>query len=356
MPRFSGVEVLKFIRGEKGLEALPVIVLSNAYMDPLAQDAASLGAQKGLLKIKCNPASLGAAINECLAGRPGVESLDHLLATTKTETPPSPERAVEVKAPSPPSPRPRPLPAPEPAPPGVEAKEQARQELQTNAPTIRSSLRQLLEAFQAASTNKDRELRLQDLSRKVHFVAAIAGIADYHAIAQMASAFEALLFTLMDRLPNLEPSMERTTAMAIEFLQKLLASPLHLSQNPAAHPLALVVDDDRLSNRMVISALRNAQLQARGTESPQIALRWLQEKHYDLILLDIEMPDIDGIELCKRVRKLSGYEKTPIIYVTLHSDFETRAKSALSGGDDLIAKPILATELAVKAIMHLLKS
>ena len=51
MPRFSGVEVLKFIRGEKGLESLPVIVLSNAYMDPLAQDAAALGAQKGLLTL-----------------------------------------------------------------------------------------------------------------------------------------------------------------------------------------------------------------------------------------------------------------------------------------------------------------
>ena len=68
------------------------------------------------------------------------------------------------------------------------------------------------------------------------------------------------------------------------------------------------------------------------------------------------MPGMDGIELCKRTRRLPGYENTPIIYVTLHSDFETRAKSALSGADDLIAKPILATELAAKAVMHLLKS
>jgi CheY-like chemotaxis protein len=366
MPRFSGVEVLKFIRGEKELAALPVIVLSNAYMDPLAQDAAALGAQKGLLKIKCNPASLAAAINELLAGQPGPHGIDHLLAASKAEpTPTNPPSAVPTSHPvaqaaawkAKPLAQPiQPRQPPEPKSPAGDPREQARQELLGNTQAICTSLRQLLEAFQTAPTQKDRELRLHDLSRKVHFVAAIAGIAEYYAIAQMASAFEALLFSVMDKLPNLEPSLERTSTMAVEFLESLLTSPPELRPGPPPHPLALVVDDDRLSNRLVISALRNAQLQCRGTESPEIALRWLQEKHYDLVLLDIEMPGMDGIELCKRLRRLPGYEKTPIIYVTLHSDFETLAKSVVSGADDLIPKPILATELAVKAVMHLLKN
>jgi CheY-like chemotaxis protein len=365
MPRFSGVEVLKFIRGEKTLESLPVIVLSNAYMDPLAKDAASLGAQKGLLKIKCNPASLAAAINELLSNSPDRHDLDSLLATSRTPPPPNPPGVLRNADPVPQEAPPKPSPIAQPflvqqssEPKAVPAdpREQARQELSDNAHAICGSLGQLLEAFQTARTEKDRELRLRDLSRKVHFVTAIAGIADYHAIAQMASAFEALLFSMMDKLPNPEPSLERTSTMAVEFLQSLLAASPEFRPAPPPHPLALVVDDDRLSNRLVISALRNAQLQCRGTESPEIALRWVQEKHYDLFLLDIEMPEMDGIELCKRLRSLPGYEKTPIIYVTLHSDYETRAKSALSGADDLIAKPILATELAVKAVMHLLKS
>lgn len=362
MPRLSGVEVLKFIRGEKGLEALPVIVLSNAYMDPLAQDAAAFGAQKGLLKIKCNPASLASAINELLAGQPGSQEVDNLLAASKAapaaEKPPKaapPLIQPQAQAPTsrPPS---QPVQPTEPKASSVDSREQARQELSSNAQALGGNLRQLLEGLQAAHTQKDREMRLHDLSRKVHFVAAIAGIADYHAIAQMASAFEALLFSMMDKLTNLDPSQERTCSMAVEFIQTLLTAPMELRPAPPAHPLALVVDDDRFSNRLVISALRNAQLQCRGTDSPEIALRWLQEKHYDLILLDIELPGMDGIELCKRLRLLPGYDKTPIIYVTLHSDFETRTKTALSGADDLIPKPILATELAVKAVMHLLKS
>ena len=76
----------------------------------------------------------------------------------------------------------------------------------------------------------------------------------------------------------------------------------------------------------------------------------------DVVLMDIEMPGMDGLELCKQLRRLPGYQKTPVIYVTSHSDFESRARSALSGGDDLIGKPVFALELAVKAMAHLLIS
>jgi DNA-binding response OmpR family regulator len=82
----------------------------------------------------------------------------------------------------------------------------------------------------------------------------------------------------------------------------------------------------------------------------------LEQQHYDLVLLDIEMDGIDGFELSKRLRLLPGHLKTPVIFVTLHGDFETRAKTIESGGDDLIAKPLLPAELAVKTVMHLLKT
>jgi DNA-binding response OmpR family regulator len=171
----------------------------------------------------------------------------------------------------------------------------------------------------------------------------------------MASALEALLFGMQEKLRQLEPSLERTTSTALKFLEELLRRPGDLRPGSAQNQCALVVDDDRLSNRLVVSALRQAQIQARSAESAAIALGLLQEKAYDLVLLDVEMPQMDGFELCKRLRALPGYVKTPVIYVTLHSDFETRARTVLSGGNDLIAKPILPAELAVKVVMHLLK-
>lgn len=357
MPKLSGVEVLKFMRAEKEFEQLPVIVLSNAYMDPLAQGAAELNAQKGLLKVKCNPVTLTAAIRELLEGEPATQSVDHLLAAS-SKTSAQPARAVSPPAPQPPTQPQRPPPpsSPEPAQPVVDSREQARQELAHNSAVIARNLGELSEAFKNARTDREREMRLHSFYRKIHFITAMAGMAEHHAIAQMASCFEALLFTTMDKLPKLEPSLERTSAMAVEFLQELLANPSEIRPGPQQNFWTLVVDDDRLSNRLVISALRNAQMQVRGAEAPEIALRMLQEKRYDLVLLDIEMPGMDGIELCKRLRALPGYEKTPVIYVTIHSDFETRARTVLSGGTDLIAKPVSATELAVKVVMYLLKS
>ena len=356
MPRLSGVEVLKFVRAEREFQNLPVIVLSNAYMDALARSAAELGAQKGLLKLKCNPVSLASAIREVLEGGPSTEGVDHLLAASKGPTQPSPKPAA------PPASKPDPV-EPSPAPklaaphhPGVDSREQARQELTRNAGAISRSLGELFDSFKNARNDRERELQLQSLYRKVHFIAAMGGMAEHQAIAQLASCFEALLFNVMDKLPRLQPSLERTTTAAVRFLQELLARPADFGAGPPQHFWTLVVDDDALSNRLVVSALRNAQLQARGTEDPQTALRMLQEKHYDLVLLDVEMPGMNGLELCKRLRALAGYENTPVIYVTLHSDFETLAKSILSGGTDLIAKPVSPIELATKVLMHLFKS
>jgi CheY-like chemotaxis protein len=365
MPKLSGVEVLKFMRGTRDLASVPVILLSNAYMIPMVEDAVRLGAQKGLLKMKCNPTSLIEAVNDLLAGRSGRDNPDQLLAASPT----APRTAARVREPitSAPAAVPEQAPAPmaaqtaesrpiESKPPGAQTASSASQDFLNNAPAISRSLRQLFKAFQDAGTQKDRELSLQDYYRKVHFVTAMAGMAEHHRIAQMASAFEALLFGMMDKVSEINPSVLRTMTMAVDFLEQLFERAREGQGRDAPPASVLVVDDDRLSNRLVLSALRNAQVQARGTESPETALRLLQESRFDLILLDIEMPGMDGIELCRRLRGLPGYAKTPVIYVTLHSDFETAVKTAASGGNDLIAKPILPAELAVKTVMHLLKS
>src|SRR5207249_5408256 len=69
---------------------------------------------------------------------------------------------------------------------------------------------------------------------------------------------------------------------------------------------------------------------------------------------DINIPAMNGIELCQKLRCIPHHKKTPVIFVTLCGDFESRAQSLLSGGDDLISKPIAPVELIVKATIFLL--
>ena len=90
-------------------------------------------------------------------------------------------------------------------------------------------------------------------------------------------------------------------------------------------------------------------------DDPVLALKVLAQNRFDLIFLDVDMPRIDGFELCKRIRGSVTNKTTPVVFVTVLSDFESRTRSTLSGGNDLIAKPFLLVELAAKALTLLVK-
>ena len=76
---------------------------------------------------------------------------------------------------------------------------------------------------------------------------------------------------------------------------------------------------------------------------------------YDVIFLDVQLPGMDGFELCEKIRETGSNRNTPVVFVTGQSDFDARAKSALSGGNDLMGKPFLTFEITVKALTLALK-
>jgi len=197
-------------------------------------------------------------------------------------------------------------------------------------------------------------VRLEGLYRKVHFVTAAAGLAEFSELAQMSSVFEALLFSVTAKPEFFTPSVRETITQSVKFMEELF-NRAEEKQGELPPAQVLVVDDEPVTNRLIVSALHSARLHASSVQDAAAALEAVGQTQYDLLLLDVQLPGMDGFELCQRVRALPGYEKTPIIYVTLHGDFETRAQGALSGGNDLIAKPIFPMELATKAVMHLLQ-
>ncbi len=372
MPDLSGVDVLRFIRSEPRLAATPVVVLTNTYMNDLGMQAAAIGIEKALLKAQCSPSALMASIDEILQHKPAPSAPAQMpaaptasLSTPLAATPPTVQPTQsEASAPQPtraqafaaaPSAHAEAQTADQTATAKPGAK--ASTDLLTHAPTICAELRKLFQVLAKLPPNRpEQQMRLQQLYRKVHSLAGSAGQTEYAQLEKTATVFEALLYVLMDDPARIGPSVLRTLASLVDFVELLFR---HAGQSRADTPFSvqvLVVDDDPLSNRLMDSALRKAQFNPRSTEDPLVAWQWAHHEHFDLILLDVEMPVLNGFELCERLRTVPGYEKTPVIFVTVHSDFESRAKSSLSGGNDLIAKPILPMELAAKAVMHLLKS
>lgn len=363
MPKFSGAEVLKNIRSDPKLANLPVIVLSNVYMNTLGQEAAVAGAEKGLLKVRCTPALLFAAITEALQGTAEKTDDSVLLAVPKAEpAKPAPIRREAVRpVPQPPlAATPKDVHNDPPKPtfdPNLDRqlRDKARRDFLSRISSKCAELRTQFEAFDQAKSEPEWKLHLESVYRQVHFLAAQAGLAGCARLALLASALEALILQLMDKPARMTLSARRTLRLSVGALGALAQQAHEPALEGTPKAAILVVDDDPISNRLVVSALRRVELEATSFEDPLQALQHLKDKRYDLVLMDLQMPGMTGFDLCEELRKLAGYEKTPVIHVTVHTEFEHLAKSLEVGAEDLMGKPILPMELAVKVLIHLLR-
>ncbi len=103
----------------------------------------------------------------------------------------------------------------------------------------------------------------------------------------------------------------------------------------------ILIADDSDSIRSLLEMI----LTAESHEVTQVsdgreALLHLKDHTPDLIILDITMPFIDGLEVCSRVKRVSRLKATPVILLTAHTDEDTKQKANLVGADVLVHKPL----------------
>ena len=118
----------------------------------------------------------------------------------------------------------------------------------------------------------------------------------------------------------------------------------------------LVVEDEARAGDYLKQGLTEAGFVVDVARDGHTGLHLAVEQAYDLVVLDVDMPGMNGYEVCTKLRALPAYKETPVIFVTSLSDFQSRARSTLSGANDLIAKPFVFVELSVKALSYLLKA
>lgn len=109
--------------------------------------------------------------------------------------------------------------------------------------------------------------------------------------------------------------------------------------------ILLVEDDEEICEILQFYLLENAEYQLTITHSAEQALSLTRLRRFDLALLDIQLPGLDGIDLCRELRK-SSY--CPVIFLSCLSDDETIIRALNTGGDDYLVKPFRAPILLAR--------
>ena len=114
-----------------------------------------------------------------------------------------------------------------------------------------------------------------------------------------------------------------------------------MTVEPRPHRGILVVDDDTVFSLLASETLRQSGYTVRVAGTGREALALLAAEQPDLVLLDVELPDANGFDLCGSVRASAGGADIPIVMVTGHNDTETIERAFMVGATDFILKPVL---------------
>lgn len=119
-------------------------------------------------------------------------------------------------------------------------------------------------------------------------------------------------------------------------------------------PTILIVDDNVTNLKVLLGILRDQGFDTRPATSAQQALRMVARQVPDLVLLDINMPEIDGFELCRRLRENARTIRVPVLFLSAYAGDEIAEQCRSVGGNAYVTKPVDCDEV-IRCIGDLLR-
>ena len=273
------IEVITTLRGQPATSKLPIIVLPTARA-PLADAAREAGARRCSTAV-CNPiADLIDAIESALG-----------MKRTTEVTKRMPFRPDESW-------------------------------LKLSLDSAKETITAMRRGLHAISRDAKDTAAARDLFQQVHQLTEQMAVLNQKPVFHLTSAMEALLFDLY-RLPeHANPSIIRTLGQGLDFLASLLNEKNRLRANDPAMAKVLIVDDEEGARKIVAASMQLVNLKPVLASTPSAALTALLVQEFDLIFLDVGLPEMDGFQLCGKVRALPAHKKTPIVFITGMATFQ----------------------------------
>jgi phosphoserine phosphatase RsbU/P len=119
-------------------------------------------------------------------------------------------------------------------------------------------------------------------------------------------------------------------------------------------PASILIVDDNLENIQVLGSLIKSEgYNVEFALDGYGALDWIKKKRFDIILLDINMPGMDGYEVCSHIKNDPANKEIPVIFLTANTGSESLVKGFETGGVDYITKPFIKNELLARVQSHI---
>lgn len=127
-----------------------------------------------------------------------------------------------------------------------------------------------------------------------------------------------------------------------------------MSEKGVSQNRILVVDDMLVHREMVLNLLDKEKYSVTLAQSGEEAIDIMMKERFDLVLLDVEMPGMNGFEVCEIIRKDENTKDIPVIFVTSNGKIENKISGFGIGAQDFVTKPFNSRELLVRINTHLL--
>ena len=206
-----------------------------------------------------------------------------------------------------------------------------------------STMGALIESLERGSDNA-----LVPLREAAHKLAGLGGVLGFPTVSEQASVLEHALAE-----PVTDYTTVRTTAsrMGEGFTRDLAGSAPSWAQDAVRAPHAariLLVEDDQEQRRVAAAGLRAAGYRVVTAESGSEVMETARLEQPDLILLDVDLPGLDGMAVCRQIKLELTLASVPVIFCTARSGLMDRMAGLTLGADDYITKPFAPSELLMR--------
>jgi len=197
---------------------------------------------------------------------------------------------------------------------------------------------------------------LEELDNHLHGFADRAESAGFAAVHRLSAATAELTNWLRKSPAKIGPATLQPLEESISLLNVLTAVSDPAQILDPADALVYAVDDDPDNCECIAMALEKMNLRTKYSMKPDVALTALGNTQCDLILLDVDLPGMNGFELSLRIRQIDRHVATPIVFVSALTSTKEKLLSNPNGANDFIAKPYNLTELGLRALILILKA